>query len=219
MQVTLLDALVVGLRALRSTELLGLRRQFPVLPVVVYAAFRPDDGELLFRLDEAGDTTAVAVEGVDDAVVGNVVWSRSLAASRRLLLEDAPKLLRLSETIQLKAWEALVIDGADRLPTGTLASRLGVSREHLSRQFGAGGAPNLKRVLDLVRIVTAAQLLANPGYDRREVSRLLGFATPSHLSATSRRIAGVPSSKLEALGPRGVFEAFVRESGRGRSRA
>ena len=215
---TLLDAIVVGLRALRSTELFGLRLQFPALPVVVYAGFRPDDGELLFRLDDAGDTTTVAVDGVDDAVIGNVVWSRSLAESRRQLLEDAPKLLRLSEAIQLKAWELAVIEGAARLPTSTLAARLGVSREHLSRQFGAGGAPNLKRVLDLVRIVTAAQLLANPGYGRRDVSRLLAFATPSHLSATAGRIAGVPTSKLRALGPRGVFEAFVRESGRGRSR-
>lgn len=218
MQDTLLDAIVVGLRALRSTELLGLRLQFPALPVVVYAAFRPDDGELLFRLEDAGDTTAVAVEGVDDAVVGNLVWGRSLAETRRQLLEDAPRLLRLSEAIQLKAWEVAVIEGAARLPTGTLAARLGVSREHLSRQFGAGGAPNLKRVLDLVRIVTAAQLLANPGYGRREVAKLLAFATPSHLSATARRIAGVPASKLQAVGSRGVFEAFIRESGRGRSR-
>ena len=47
--------------------------------------------------------------------------------------------------------------------TTDLARRLRVSREHLSRQFGAGGAPNLKRVIDLTRIACAAQLLANPG--------------------------------------------------------
>ena len=68
--------------------------------------------------------------------------------------------------------------------TTTLAKHLEVSREHLSRQFGAGGAPNLKRVIDLTRIACAAQLLANPGYSIPTVVRVLHFASSSHLSST-----------------------------------
>ena len=50
----LLDAIVVGQKALRNPELLQLRVQFPALPVVVYATFKPDDGELLGRLEGPG---------------------------------------------------------------------------------------------------------------------------------------------------------------------
>jgi AraC-like DNA-binding protein len=213
-----LDAVVVGLRAMRSAELLGMRVQFPALPVVAYGVFRPDDGELLFRLAQPEGVAAIAVEGVDDSVVGELVWSQSLSQQRRFLLADAPRLLRLSEQLQQQTWQVLLADGWSPLRSAELARRLGLSREHLSRQFGAGGAPNLKRVIDLMRVVSAAQLLANPGYSARDVARLLGFASQSHLGATSRRIAGIPAAQLGAAGPRVAFEAFVRDGARGRSR-
>jgi AraC-like DNA-binding protein len=91
-----------------------------------------------------------------------------------------------------------------------------VSREHLSRQFGAGGAPNLKRVIDLTRVACAAQLLANPGYSVPIVVRVLHFASSSHLSSTSRRIANVPTRGLGELGPAGVLQAFVKGNTRSR---
>jgi AraC-like DNA-binding protein len=97
-----------------------------------------------------------------------------------------------------------------------LAKRLRISREHLSRQFGAGGAPNLKRVIDLTRVACAAQLLGNPGYSVPTVVRVLHFASPSHLANTARRIASVPSGGLGGLGPRGVLAAFVRGNTRSR---
>jgi AraC-like DNA-binding protein len=100
--------------------------------------------------------------------------------------------------------------------TTLLARRLDVSREHLSRQFGAGGAPNLKRVIDLARIACAAQLLQNPAYRIAHVVRLLHFTSSSHLAGTARRITGAPPSALPELGPRGVLLAFAR--GKTRSR-
>jgi AraC-like DNA-binding protein len=91
-----------------------------------------------------------------------------------------------------------------------------VSREHLSRQFGAGGAPNLKRVIDLTRVACAAQLLGSPGYRIAAVVRVLHFTSPSHLAGTVRRIAGVAPSALGGLGPRGVLQAFARGNTRSR---
>src|SRR5690606_38262588 len=116
-----------------------------------YAAFRPDDGAVLSACREAR-IAAVAVEGVDDAVVGEIVARHSMTHARRLAMADAPRLLRLTEALQQEAWNYLL--GAVEKPvrTATLARHLQVSREHLSRQFGAGGAPNLKRVIDLTRI-------------------------------------------------------------------
>src|SRR6186713_3157584 len=55
----LLDAIVIGQKALRSEELLQLRGQFPALPIVAYGPFKPDDGELLARLvPPSGDASS-----------------------------------------------------------------------------------------------------------------------------------------------------------------
>jgi len=158
----------------------------------------------------------VAVEGVDDPVVGEMVARSSITAARRRALAEAPRMLRLTEPLQRAAWELLLQEVERPVRTTDLARRLQVSREHLSRQFGAGGAPNLKRVIDLTRIACAAQLLANPGYSIPTVVRVLHFASASHLSGTARRIANVPTSGLGGLGPRGVLAAFVRGNTRSR---
>ena len=184
------------------------------MPVVAYAAFRPDDGELLLACRKHG--IPVAVEGVDDAVVGDMVIRASVTAERRRALGDAPRMLRLTEPLQRSAWSVLLGEVERPVRTTDLARRLEVSREHLSRQFGAGGAPNLKRVIDLTRIACASQLLANPGYTIPVVARLLHFASSSHLSGTARRIANVPTGGLGSLGPGGVLQAFVRGNTRSR---
>ena len=210
----LVDAVVLALTPALLPELAELRRQLPGVPVVAYAPFRPDDGELLLACRK--HAVPVAVEGVDDAVVGEMVVRTSLTAERRRALADAPRILRLTEPLQRSAWSVLLGEVERPLRTSELARRLAVSREHLSRQFGAGGAPNLKRVIDLTRVACAAQLLANPGYSIPTVVRLLHFASSSHLSGTARRIANVPTSGLGPLGPKGVLQAFARGNTRSR---
>jgi AraC-like DNA-binding protein len=211
----LVDAIVLCPTPVVLPELAGLRRDLPGLPVVAYAPFRPDDGELLLACRRHA-LASVAVEGVDDAVVGEMVMRASLTAERRRALADAPRMLRLTEPLQRAAWAVLVGEVERPVRTTTLAKRLQVSREHLSRQFGAGGAPNLKRVIDLTRIAAAAQLLANPGYSIPTIVRLLHFASSSHLSSTARRIANVSTKGLGAMGPRGVLQAFVKGNTRSR---
>ena len=182
---------------------------------MAYAPFRPDDGELLLACRRHA-VASVAVEGVDDPIVGEMVMRASITAERRRALADAPRMLRLTEPLQQAAWDVLVGEVERPIRTTTLAKLLKVSREHLSRQFGAGGAPNLKRVIDLTRIACAAQLLANPGYSIPTVVRVLHFASSSHLSSTSRRIANVSTRGLGALGPRGVLQAFAKGNTRSR---
>jgi AraC-like DNA-binding protein len=210
----LVDAVVLAPTAVLLPDLAELRSRLPGVPVVAYAPFRPDDGELLLACRK--HSVPVLVEGVDDAVVGEMVVRTSVTAERRRALADAPRMLRLTEPLQRSAWSVLLGEVEQPLRTSELASRLAVSREHLSRQFGAGGAPNLKRVIDLTRIACAAQLLANPGYSIPTVVRLLHFASSSHLSGTARRIANVSTSGLGALGPRGVLQAFARGNTRSR---
>jgi AraC-like DNA-binding protein len=210
----LIDAVVLAPTALLLPDLAEFRSRLPGVPVVAYAPFRPDDGELLLACRRHSVT--VLVEGVDDAVVGELVARASVTAERRRALADAPRMLRLTEPLQRSAWSLLLGEVERPLRTSELAVRLAVSREHLSRQFGAGGAPNLKRVIDLTRIACAAQLLANPGYSIPTVVRLLHFASSSHLSGTARRIANVSTSGLGVLGPRGVLQAFTRGNTRSR---
>ena len=211
----LVDAVVLNPGPAVLPELVELRAGLPGIPVVAYAPFRPDDGELLLACRRHA-VASVAVEGVDDPIVGEMVMRTSLTAERRSALADAPRMLRLTEPLQQAAWRVLVGEVERPIRTTTLAKRLEVSREHLSRQFGAGGAPNLKRVIDLTRVACAAQLLANPGYAIPTVVRVLHFASASHLSSTSRRIANVSARGLGALGPRGVLQAFAKGNTRSR---
>jgi transcriptional regulator GlxA family with amidase domain len=204
----LLDGVVLSAGESSPAQLASFRARYPSFPLVAWGGFRPDDGDQLAAWVQGGAT--ILIEGVDDAVAGELLRRSTLAAERRRVLADAPRLLRLTDPLQRAAWD-LVIDEVERpARTTTLARQLGISREHLSRQFGAGGAPNLKRVIDLVRVVTAAQLLANPGLGLPDVVRVLHFASLSHLSRTSKRISGQPATELSRIGPRGVLTGFLR---------
>jgi AraC-like DNA-binding protein len=210
----LVDAVVVDVKA--APELwLPLPQRFPRIPVFALSAFRPDDGLLVADCQRAG-FAGVLVEPVDHAVAGEWVARRTAQVARRRALGDAPRLLRLTDALQLRAWEEVWRRVAEPTKTCDLARALRVTREHLSRQFAAGGAPNLKRVIDLVRTACAADLLANPGYTVGNVARILAYASASHLAGAARRVAGASTQELRSLGPRGVLAAFIR--GRTRSR-
>jgi AraC-like DNA-binding protein len=213
----LADAVVVDPRLPGAVEL--LRRccaAYPGIPRFVYSAFRPDEAELIAACVRGARAYPI-VEGVEDAVLADLLLPRTASVIRLGLLDGAPRFLRLIDPLQERAWREVIRRVGRRLRTTDIAAALGVSREHLSRQFGAGGAPNLKRVIDLARAATAADLLANPGYTVRTVARLLGFASASHLSGAARRVAGVTARGLVPLGPAGVLAAFAR--GRMRSRS
>ncbi len=210
----IVEALIASPHTLPPAALRDLRRRWGHLPVVLYGAFRPDDGAQLFA--SWREIAGVAVAGVDDAVLPHLVQRIALTGLRRRALAAAPRMLRLTEPLQQSVWELLVTRVERPLRTREVARTLRVSREHLSRQFAAGGAPHLKRVIDLTRVVCAAQLLASLAYSAADVARLLHFTSASHLSATARRVCGRAASRLGALGPAGVLAGFVK--GKMRSR-
>lgn len=211
----LVDAVVFSPSTTSLGELAPLRGRFPDIPWMAFAPFRPDDGQMLADC-QAHAVALLLVDGVDNAVAGELIVRHSAAAERRRAMQEAVRVLRLTDTVQRQVW-AYLLDRTDlTVRTVALAREIGCSREHLSRQFGAGGAPNLKRVIDLTRIACAAGLLRNPGYDLVTVARILRFATASHLNVTARRIAGVSGRGLPGLGPRGVLANFTR--GKTRSR-
>jgi AraC-like DNA-binding protein len=215
LQTALVDAVVVGVRSNGADRALELAAWYPSIPVFAAGAFRPDDGPLLLSYRRSG-VCDILMDGVDDHVAAEMVAARSASRLRRAALADAPRLLRLTEPLQLRAWNE-VLGRAGVATTATqLAGVLKVTREHLSREFAAGGAPNIKRVIDLSKVLCAADLLRNPGYSVATVARVLKFSSPSHLAGCSQRIVGATPKALPRLGVRGVLGRFLR--GRTRSR-
>jgi AraC-like DNA-binding protein len=211
----LVDGIVIDVRS-EGTELAEeLIAAFPGIPLFALSAFRPDDGGLIARCRSAGFRDLL-VWGVDDALAGEVIACESATSSRRRALGRGPRVLRLTEPLQLRAWDLVLASVGEPTRTSDIARTLGVTREHLSREFAAGGAPNLKRLIDLVRVAWVADMLRNPGYDVRTVSDILRYSSPSHLAGSARRVAGVSPSELGKIGPDGVLRRFVR--GRTRSR-
>jgi AraC-like DNA-binding protein len=210
----LVDAVILDVKS-APPAVLDLPARFPRIPFYVFSLLGPDDGRIMAQVRLAG-MAGVLIEGVDNAVAGEWIAARTAKIRRRHALADAPRLLRLTDPLQLSAWEEVLRRMDAPVRTAEIAQRLRVTREHLSREFGAGGAPNLKRVIDLARTACAADLLGNPGYTVRSVVRILSYASPSHLAAASRRVAGVRAAELGRLGPDGVLARFAR--GRTRSR-
>ena len=214
LQQCLVDAIVIDVKAAPDAAR-TLARQYPAIPVFALSPFKPEDAGFVAEVLRAG-VAGVLVEGVDNAVAGEWIAARTAQMGRRRALADAPGLLRLTDRLQLAAWHEVLRRVATPLKTAHVAQALRVTREHLSREFAAGGAPNLKRVIDLARTACAADLLANPGYTVQGVARILGYASPRHLGAAARRVAGASVAELRELGLRGVLARFL--TGRTRSR-
>jgi AraC-like DNA-binding protein len=216
---TLVDAVVVDIGGPidETDRALALAREFPSLPFIGLAPLRGADGPALAAA-AAHDFADVIVEGVDEGVVRALLMPLMFSPRFAAALWNPPPALKLNAALQLATWRAIVARGGRPVRTSDIASALGVTREHLSRSFAAAGAPNLKRVIDLVRLLAAAELSKNPGYDVRDVARVLGFASPSHLSSTAQRIIGTKPVSLARLRAVDLFDRFG-QGGRGRSRS
>jgi len=195
-----------------TPRVVALAADYPSIPFFGIAPFRAADAPLI-ALCARHDFVDVLADGVDDAALWCVLAARSFSARFAAALRDPPASLGLATPLQLATWRCLVAKGGRAVRTIQLARALGVTREHLSRTFAAAGAPKLKRVIDLVRLLAAAELAKNPGYDLRDVARLLGFASASLLSGTAQRVVGTRAPSLSALRAVDLVGRFVRGRG------
>lgn len=194
----------------------GQAREFPSAPFFALTSLRAADGPSIAQCAEL-DFADVLIEGVDDTCARDLVARRGFSARFAEALKTPPDVLALNTPVQQRAWEYIVAHAGRRVRTLHLAKRLGVTREHLSRTFSADGAPNLKRVIDLVRLLSAAELAKNPGYDIRDVAGILDFASSSHLSSTAQRVVGTKPASLARLRSVDLIQRFTRGHGRSRS--
>jgi AraC-like DNA-binding protein len=214
----LVDAALVDIASTHDDTwtVAAFAREFPSAPFFAPASLRAGEGPAVSQCAEM-EFADVIVEGVDDSCARDIVAKRGFSARFAEALHAPPSGLSLTTDVQLRAWEYIVAHAGRRVQTVGLARRLGVTREHLSRTFAAKGSPNLKRVIDLVRLLAAAELAKNPGYDIRDVAAVLDFASSSHLSSTAQRIVGTKPASLARLRSVDLIQRFCRGHGRSRS--
>lgn len=217
LRTALVDAVIVDIAASpeESLKTAALAADHPTAAFFGVTPLRAGDASALSDSAQR-EFAGVLIEGVDDAVARTLITRSAFSSRFARALADPPSSLRLDAPMQREVWRMVVAHGGRPVRTSVLASALGVTREHLSRSFAANGSPNLKRVIDLVRVIAAAELAKNPGLDLRDVATVLGFASPSHLSTTSMRIAGTKPASLTRLRTMDLFERFARGNGRSR---
>jgi AraC-like DNA-binding protein len=215
---TLVDAVLVDAVAPSDAfwEIAALAREFPSAPFIAIAPLRAADAPTIARCIGL-EFVDILVESVDDGAGRELIARHFFSTRFTAALGEPPSRLAFVTDVQRSTWRRIVAHTGRAVRTEELAAGLGVTREHLSRRFAANGAPNLKRVIDLVRLIAAAELAKNPGYDIRDVSAVLGFASSSHLSSTAQRVVGTKPGSLSALRTVDLLERFAH--GRGRSRS
>jgi AraC-like DNA-binding protein len=214
---SLVDATIIDLAGSgeETWRAARLAREFPSMPFFGLTTLRASESPALAQC-AALDFADVLVESVDDTVLRHLVLRQAFSTRFAVALYDPPEALALSTPLQQQAWRCIVGWAGRPVRTQLLADALKVTREHLSRTFAAEGAPNLKRVIDLVRLIAAAELAKNPGYDVRDVAQVLDFASSSHLSSTAQRIVGTKPTSLARLRAVDLVERFTRGHGRSR---
>lgn len=219
MRSTLVDAVIVDLAQAADEQwaAAALARDFPSVPFFALAPLRPADLPGLVRACAEFEFADYLVEGVDDAVQREVLLPATFTVRFATALRHGDERLGLRAPLQRDVWRLVISHGGRTVRTEAIAEAVNLTREHLSRRFSASGAPNLKRVIDLSRLLAASELAKNPGYDLPDIARVLGFASASHLSASCQRVIGVKSASLARLRPNDLIERFVKQ-GRSRSR-
>ncbi len=195
----------------------ALARDYPSIPFFAYAPLRPADLPALARACTALEFADLLVEGVDDGIPRELLLPETFTVRFATAMQGAGDRLGLTAPLQRQVWRLVIAQGGRTVRTESLAAAVSLTREHLSRRFSAAGAPNLKRVIDLSRLLAASELAKNPGYDMPDIARILGFASASHLSASCQRLIGVKSASLARLRPGDLLDRFLKQ-GRGRSR-
>ena len=215
----LVDAAVVDVGSAQEEtwRVASRAREYPSAPFFGVAPLRAAEGPTLAQC-ASYEFADVLVDGVDECVAREIVGHLSYSARFARALDEPPRVLKLDTELQRTAWRFIVSHAGRPVRTSALAEELRVTREHLSRSFAAAGGPNLKRIIDLVRIVAAAELAKNPGYDLRDIAGILDFASSSHLSSTAMRVVGTKPTSLARLRTVDLVERFAKGHGRSRGR-
>lgn len=206
----LVDAVVVDLGAVGGEPLAAAARsrEFPSVAFVAVSPFRSVDAPAIARCAEHGVADVLA-DGVDDALMRATLARHGFRSRFARAFAEPPPVLGLDDPLHRRVWSAIVVRVGTAVRTEALAGALRVTREHLSRSVARTPARSLKRVVDLVRLLAAAELAKNPGYDVNDVARILRWTSIGGLDATCRRLVGRPATSLSRLRAVDLVERYA----------
>jgi AraC-like DNA-binding protein len=205
----LVDAAVVDLGSgEEGWEVASCAGDFPSAPFVALLPARAADAPSLARA-AALECAEACLEGVDDGALPALVEPLRFTTRFAAALQEPPPVAGLAEPLRADVWRRVVARAGRPTTTTDLAADFRVTREHLSRSFAGPGVPTLKRVIDLVRVLAAAELAKNPGFDVGDVARVLGFSSSSHLATTTQRLVGTRPTSLARLRAVDLVERFA----------
>lgn len=209
MRAELVDAAIVDVAGggEDAWEVAATAGDFPSSPFVALLSSRVAEVPSLARA-AALECADACVEGVDDVALPALLEPLRFTSRLAAALERPPESLGLCDPFRESVWRRIVARSGRPTTTSDLAGDFRVTREHLSRSFAGPGVPTLKRVIDLVRVLAAAELAKNPGYDVGDVARVLGFSSSSHLAATTQRIVGARPTSLAGLRAIDLIDRF-----------
>lgn len=225
MRASVVDAVILDLGYGAGSNLgaAKMARDYPSVPFFALVGLRPSDLPTVSKYCSEMEFAEYLVEGLDEQVHRQVVLPKTFTARFAMALLPAAAHIGLETPLQRTVWTTIVRHGGRVVKTESLAKEVKMTREHLSRQFSAAGGPNLKRLIDLTRLLAAAELAKNPGYDLADTAAILDFSSLSHLGVSSQRVLGVKATSLVRLRPEDLIGRFVRQrqrqgQGQGRSR-
>ena len=91
---------------------------------------------------------------------------------------------------------------ASDLQLDDVARRIASSRRQIQRAFAEIGGSGFRQHLTKVRMEQAAQLLAAPGPNVKEVARRVGYRQPAQFAKAFRRAHGVSPTEFRATSVR-----------------
>ncbi|MGH7624890.1 MAG: hypothetical protein ACREOJ_06155 [Gemmatimonadaceae bacterium] len=213
LRTALVDAVIVDLGSAASDSLgaVSLALHFPSAAFIVVTPFRSAHAEQIAAAVAAG-ASAVLADGPDDGLLASMVSAHGFTGRFTTALGEPPAPLALDTPLTIAAWRWMVQHVQQPLRSHDVARALSVTREHLSRSFACGAAASLKRIMDLVRLLAAAELAKNPACDEKDVARILGFSTAAQLSLMTQRQLSARLTSLSALRGVDVIERFMLAS-------
>lgn len=198
-----------------------LRTYYPSLPVVLYMPFSPKLAESLLRLGSVGVHSAVFYDHGDTPLQITRALEEAVASSlsERILSEITGALDVDSHEI-VNAFR-VALQNVDRIRSALEWSRyLSLSHRSFYRTFRSSGLPTPKTCLLWLRLMYAAKLLEDPGYNLHDVVHRLGYNTPSNFWQHVQDTLGLRASELRyAVGFDSLLSRFVSEHSGAASRA
>lgn len=191
--------------------LLELRAAFPFLGLVLMAR-RHDDPVALFRLGRAGirNLILLSVDHLDRELLRTLARADADGTTSLVARRLSAYLPRRELGAVRQALEGVHL----RWSADDFASRLGISRPHLSVRMKRLGLPSTGHLLTWARLLHAGRWLEEPGRTGESVSRQLEYSSGAAFRRALKQYTGAtPTQVAERGGLDFVLACFIERCG------